>query len=69
MTAKFWGGILVGVFVVAAGAEIVRRKCPGLAKKISDGAKKVTGCTCEKINKFTSDAKGAFQKGYSSARA
>ncbi len=69
MTAKLWGGILVGVFVVAAGMELARRRCPGLTEKASAGARKVLESTDENIKKFSSSAMKAFQEGYTSVTA
>ncbi len=68
MTAKLWGGVLVGVFIVAAGAEIVRRRCPGFTKKVSDLTKEITGSTDEKVKNFTASARDAFRNGYASVK-
>lgn len=64
MTAKLWGGILVGVFVAAAGLELARRACPGLTKKVSQGTKKTLEATGKNIKKFSLSAMNAFQEGY-----
>jgi len=66
MTAKLWGGILIGVFVVAAGAEIMRRKCPDCANKISDCTKKAVDLASDGLKSFTKAAKKSFTEGYSS---
>ncbi len=68
MTAKLFGGILVGVFVAAAGGEIVRRKYPKLAKKILEYSSKISDFTGEKIKNFTASAGAAFRNGYDSAK-
>lgn len=67
MTAKLWGGILVGVFIAAAGLEFARRRCPGLTQKISEGTRKALGMTGTTFTKFTTSARNAFQEGYSSS--
>lgn len=69
MTLKLWGGILVGVFIAAVGSEIVKRKYPGFANKVSEQVKKMTGSSCEKIKEFTSSATDAFRSGYVSVKA
>lgn len=68
MTAKLWGGILIGIFVAAAGAEIVRRKCPGLASEVSEHTKRIADFTAEKVKDFTVTARSAFRNGYTSAK-
>lgn len=68
MGAKLWGGILLGAFVVAVGVELARRKCPGLTKKVSNGAKKAVEATATTIENFTKTARSSFHEGYSSAK-
>lgn len=68
MTVKVWGGILVGIFVVAAGAELLRRKCPWLAKKVPERTKKILDSTGERIKVFAVSARDAFRNGYTSAK-
>ncbi|GAI98191.1 unnamed protein product [marine sediment metagenome] len=68
MTTKLWGGVLAGVFITAVGVEIVRRKCPGFTKKVSERTKKITGSAGEKIKDFTTSARDAFRNGYASVK-
>jgi len=68
MTAKIWGGILLGVFVAAVGCELVRRRYPGLTKKVSDSTKDAIDITDKKIKEFTNAASGAFREGYESVK-
>ncbi len=68
MTAKLWGGILIGIFVAAAGAEIARRKYPGLASKVSEHTKRIADLTVEKVKEFTVSAGSAFRNGYTSTK-
>lgn len=69
MAAKLLGGILLGVFVVAVGSEIVKRKCPGFTKKVSNGTKKALEATGTTIKNFTTAAKTSFREGYASVKA
>ncbi len=65
---KLWGGILLGVFVAAVGAEIVRRRYPGFTKKVSEHTKKLVDSADEKLKEFTVSAKDAFRNGYASVK-
>ncbi len=69
MTTKVWGGILVGVFVAAVGAEIVKRKYPDFVKNVSERTKKITHSSGEKIKEFTASARDAFRNGYASVKS
>lgn len=68
MTAKLWGGILLGVFAAAVVAEMFRRKCPWMAKKVPESANKILDSTGERIKNFTVSARDAFRNGYASAK-
>lgn len=64
MGEEGWGGVLLGVFVVAVGIEIARRQCPDMGKNISECAKKIKDVADEKMKDFTDVAKSAFREGY-----
>ena len=53
---KSLGILLGGVFVGAAGMEVVRRKYPEAMEKV-----------CSRFREVTSGAKEAFKKGYDNA--
>lgn len=69
MIAKLLGGLLLGVFVTAVGVELVKRKCPGFTKKVSDGTRKALETTSATIKNFTTTAKTSFREGYASVKA
>ncbi len=68
MTAKLLGAVLLGVFVVAVGAEVVKRKCPGLTKKVTSSTKKAFEATSATVKNFTLAAKASFREGYASVK-
>lgn len=69
MTAKLLGGVLLGVFVVAVGVELVKRKCPGFTRKVSQGTKRAIEATSATVKNFTTAAKTSFREGYASVKA
>lgn len=68
MTPKLWGGILLGVFVAAVGAELLKRKCPRLAKEMADCTNKIVDSASKKIKSFAVSSKDAFKNGYASTK-
>lgn len=64
---KSLGVVLGGIFVGAAGVEVLRRKAPNALDGLYSGVRKTASGVVEKLSDAASGAKEAFWEGYERA--
>jgi len=63
------GKIIVAAIVAFVGAEVIKKKYPGLPKNLAKNSKKALDSVKNKAKKVSVSTSHAFKEGYASAKS